>query len=102
MKVFFADDIDNLVAELVAQAVKSVRMHVMRKLAGESVVLQLYITAYCNNMIYEGIATEKHSVKGVAADKLLAFVEEKAATFRETFAKERFRRFEIKAGIYQD
>jgi hypothetical protein len=101
MKVFFADDIDDMIAELVSQAAKTVRLQVLKKAEGNALLLKTYVTAYCNGMVYEAILTERHSLADVPADQIVAFAQEKAAELREKFAAEHLRRFEIKPGIYQ-
>lgn len=101
MKVYFADDVDSMISELVSQAAKSVRVHVLKKVERDVLVLQLYLTAYCNNQIFESVKMERHSLQGVKPEEMLEFAGKKASELRESFAETKLRNFEVKAGIYQ-
>jgi hypothetical protein len=101
VKVFFADDIENMVSEMISQAVKSVRLHVIKKVDGHSLSLMIYVTALCNNQVFECVRTVHHDLEGIEPGSVAKFATRKAEEAREQFREEWLRGFEIKSGVYE-
>ncbi|MDP6439241.1 MAG: hypothetical protein QGH74_06385 [Candidatus Brocadiia bacterium] len=101
MKLFFGDAIQDMVAELRAQAVQAVRIHVLTKADGQSLHMQTYVTTFHNNQIYEAVVESSASLAGVEKDKVAEFVREKCEQARQKVARH-LAGFDMRPGILQD
>ena len=101
MKLFFGGAIDVMAAELRAQGVDSVRLHVLPDVDGQVLRMRTYVTTYHNDQIYEAVAESSASLGGVEKEKVVEFVRQECELARESVAK-RFRGFEIRPGILQE
>ena len=68
MKVFFGDSLEDMIKELRAQAVKTVRLHVFGEVAGQALVTRAHVTTLWNNQVYESVIEERSSLGDVPAD----------------------------------
>ena len=100
MKVFFGDSLDDMINELRAQAVNSVRLHVFGTMEGHNLVTSGHITTFCNNQIYESVVEETISLEDVPSEQHEKFMREAREKARSALV-ERLSGFEIRRGVLQ-
>ena len=100
MKVFFGDSLDDMINELRAQAVNSVRLHVFGTVEGTSLVTSGHVTTFCNNQIYESVIEETTSLEDVPSEQHEKLVHEAREKARSALV-ERLSGFEIRRGVLQ-
>jgi hypothetical protein len=101
MKLFFGDSLGDMISELRAQAVKSVRIHVLTKADGQTLHMQTYVTTFHNNQVYEVVVESSTSLAGVEKDKVAEFVREKCEQARQEVARH-LSGFDVRPGILQE
>ena len=100
MKIFFGPDVDAMVTELRGQSASSVRLHVLHSIEGQELVMKVYVTALCNEQIYESVSERTASLADVPEDQVGEFVRNNCEQVRDETA-ERVAGFEVKAGIIE-
>ena len=101
MKIFFGDALEDMVRELRAQAAPTVRVHVLSKVEGQSLLLSGHVTTFASNMIYESVIENRVSLAGVRPEKLQGFIKENCEEHYQNVAQ-RLKGFEIRRGILQE
>ena len=101
MKVYFGSAVNDMLTELRGQATNMVRLHVLPKIDGQNLVMQAYITALCNNQIFESISEARANMSEVTKDKSGEFARDQCEQLR-TKLLQRLEGFEVRRGIFQE
>lgn len=100
MKVFFGGSLDDMINELRAQAVNTVRLHVFETVEGHTLVTRAHVTTFCNNQIYESVIEETTSLDNVPTEQQEEFVHGACEKARNALV-ERLSAFEVRRGVLQ-
>ncbi len=100
MKIFFGQDLDDMILELRAQGVALVRVQVLPKIQDQNMLMQTYVTTFCNNQVYEAVIPSRASLNNVPRDRLAEFIRQQCERARQK-TTERLKGFEVKRGILQ-
>jgi len=98
MKIFFGPDVDAMVMELRGQSANSVRLHVLHSVEGQELVMKVYVTALCNEQIFESVFERTASLADVPEDQVDGFIRDMSVQVRDETA-ERVAGFEVRPGI---
>jgi predicted house-cleaning NTP pyrophosphatase (Maf/HAM1 superfamily) len=101
MKLYFGDALDEMIRELHGQGAPMVRVHVLAKLQGQSLVLSTYVTTFCNQQVYEAVVETPVDLKGVDPGQVPDFVQHQREQTRAAVLK-KLEGFEIRRGILQE
>ena len=100
MKVYFGPALKDMLTELRAQAVNTVRLHVLPHVEGKKLRLQAFVTTFCNNQVYESVLETQVDIADVAPDGLQDFVDHQCEQIRQKVAAE-LTGMEVRRGILQ-
>ena len=98
MKIFFGPDVEAMITELRGQAASNVRLHVLHSIEGQELIMKVYVTALCNEQIYESVFERTESLADVPEDQVGEFVRDRCEQVRAETAR-RIGDFEVRAGI---
>ena len=100
MKVFFGSALKDMMSELKAQAVASVRLHVLPHLEGKRLRMQAFVTTFTNDQIYEVVIESQADLANVPAERVPGVVDQHCERARQEVA-ELLQGLEIRSGIIQ-
>ena len=101
MKIYFGPDVDDLIRELRGQTASSVRLHVLHTIERKNLLMKVFVTALCNEQLFESVIEKTESLDEVPEDEIGEFVRDRCEEARSTIA-ERLESFEVKPGIFRE
>lgn len=101
MKVFFGSKLDDMLTELRGQAAKWLRLHVLPRIEGRSLIMQTYVTTLSSDQLFESVLEDQVSLDDVPQEQVSEFVRQKCEEQRNKMA-ERLEKFELRRGILQE
>jgi len=101
MKVFFGSALKDMMSELKAGAVASVRLHVLPHVEGKRLRMQAFVTTFCNDQIYEAVIESQADLADVPPERLQGLIDQHCERARQEVA-ELLQGVEIRSGIIQD
>lgn len=101
MKVFFGESLDDMIRELRARGVDTVRIHALPETKADSVTIKVHSTTLCGGQIYESVITTRTSLQDVDPKDEKDFIGQACEEERDK-VKEEFGNFEVRRGIIQE
>lgn len=101
MKVFFGEALDDMIQELRARGVDSVRVHALAESDANSVRVTIHATTLCGGQIYESVLTRRRNLQNIDPAEEEEFVRRAREEEREKVTQ-KFAGFDIRRGILQE
>ncbi len=101
MKVFFGPNLQDMLVELRAAAVPTVRLQVLPHVEGKDLRLQAFVTTFYNNQIYEAVIETHAELAGVPPARLQEFISSRCAQAREKIGVQ-LTGLEVRKGVLQE
>ncbi|MFW5915722.1 MAG: hypothetical protein ACOCTQ_04535 [Planctomycetota bacterium] len=101
MKVFFGDAIEEMLSELRARGIDTVRIHALSERDESNLRITVHVTTLCGGQIYEGVKETIHRMDIPEDTEQEKFIREARSEEREKVVK-RFQGFEMRKGILQE
>ena len=101
MKIAFGSALNDMLTELHGQAARTVRLHVLPRIEGQGLIMQVYVTSLCNDQIFESVSEVRASLADIPKEKMNEEIHAKCEQVRNKTA-ERLEGFEIRRGIFQE
>ena len=101
MKVYFGESLDDMIRELRARGISSVRVHALQEVGANALTVTTHVTTLCGNQIYESVIPHQYDLQNIDPQEEETFVRQACEEERDKIA-EKLSGFEIRAGILQE